>query len=461
MTDISVIVTCHNYGSYLAQCLASITGQHYKAARIILIDDASDDDTPEIALSFPDIEYVRVEYKDVCQARDDGLKMCATPWILYVDADNWLQFRYLEFLHKHALSCDRHVGAIYPSKKIFGRYDDVAIADPYEEDRLDTQAFMDMCALIRVSALRDVGGWHGPMRDERGPNHDDWALWLRMRSNGWVFEPCPNALLMYRAHNSNYSALGGLQSPNTILRHARFTLLTVMSGRNWALGPYMEWLARMDCVPEQVDLMIVDNSGSLAFGRTLRLQLALQERFPNYRYLKMDRVCDPESAMTNAQFAEGDIPIRVVRDPAIHRHVAGLYATAFSHVTDDFIWTVEDDVIPQDDALIQLIKGIAWDRKAGAIGAVVMSRLHEGKPIAGPDDIVLNDSLQRVGFVSAGCTLYRTRALKTVRPRYEETDKGILFWDVSVGEDMADAGWHTMLNTAVRTKHYEPDGSYV
>ena len=458
--DATIVVTCHNYGSYLAQCLSSLLSQNKKAKRIILMDDASSDETPEIALSFPEVEYVRVEYRDVCAARDHALRTVTTPWVLFVDADNWLQFRYLEFLYQKALSCDRNVCAVYASKKVFGRYDDVFTADPYEEDRLDTESFMDMCALIRVAALREIGGWNGPMRDARGPCHDDWGVWLRFRAQGWTFVPCPNALLMYRAHDSNYSALGGMQSPNTIIRHARFTLLTVLSGRHWNLSRYLKWLARMDCVPSQVELMLLDNSGDKEFGEQLRVYLALQDRFSSYQYLKIDRKCDPSSVLSNADYAEGGVKERLVRDAAIHTHVAALYAEAFSRIKGDYVWVVEDDVIPDDDALIHLIEALAWKRRAGCVGARVVSRLHEGKLIAGPhvDDSV---SVQEVEFTSAGCTLYRTRALKHVRPRYERTDKETLFWDVALGRDLREEGWKVLLNTSVHTQHYNPDGTFV
>lgn len=460
-TQITVIVTCHQYGKYLAQCLASLTSQHFRAAQIFLVDDASTDETADIAASFPTVEYLRVEYKDVCASRDYALARVTTPWVLYVDADNWLQPRYLEFLSDHSLSCDSRVGVIYSSKKIFGKYDDFVSAAPYEEDRLDTQSFMDMCALIRVSALREVGGWNGPMKDHRGPSHDDWALWLRLRAHAWSFEPCHNALLYYRAHESNSSAQSVLQSPNTIIRNARFTLLTVLSGRRWNLSRYFSWLIRMDCVPEQVELVLLDNSQDPEFGREVRHWLAVQDRFAHYRYLKVDRTCDPLKTVTNAKYAEGGIPERLERDPYVHEHVAALYARAFSYATGDFLWTVEDDVIPEDDALFKLVLSMAWKRKAGAAGALVMSRLHLGQAIAGPLPISLDGNVHEVGFVSAGCTLYRVRALRGVRPRYEMTDTGALFWDVSVGDDMKRDGWCTLLDTGVSTKHYDSEESYV
>src|SRR5262245_56995193 len=46
---ISVVVTCHNYGRYLRECLESLLAQERPADEIVVVDDASTDDTPEVA----------------------------------------------------------------------------------------------------------------------------------------------------------------------------------------------------------------------------------------------------------------------------------------------------------------------------------------------------------------------------------------------------------------------------
>ena len=45
---VSVIVTCYNHEAYIAECLQSIFQQTYQAIQLIVIDDGSEDNSPEL-----------------------------------------------------------------------------------------------------------------------------------------------------------------------------------------------------------------------------------------------------------------------------------------------------------------------------------------------------------------------------------------------------------------------------
>ncbi len=65
---VSVVVTCHNYGRYLRECLESVLAQDRPADEIIVVDDASTDDTPAIAAEYAPfgVRYERVDFRDAC-----------------------------------------------------------------------------------------------------------------------------------------------------------------------------------------------------------------------------------------------------------------------------------------------------------------------------------------------------------------------------------------------------------
>ncbi|MEA5388461.1 glycosyltransferase [Haloarculaceae archaeon H-GB11] len=63
MTDtdgprVSIVVTAHNYGTYLTDCLDSAIDQTYATDQyeIVVVDDGSTDDTPDILRSY-EFEY--------------------------------------------------------------------------------------------------------------------------------------------------------------------------------------------------------------------------------------------------------------------------------------------------------------------------------------------------------------------------------------------------------------------
>jgi glycosyltransferase involved in cell wall biosynthesis len=115
-----VVVTCHNYGRYLRECLDSILAQTVRPETIVLVDDASEDDTPAIASEYTQrgVRYERVEYRDVARGRNHGAALCGKPgYLCFVDADDVLPPNYLETLR--AGMTDPRIGVTYPHCDLF------------------------------------------------------------------------------------------------------------------------------------------------------------------------------------------------------------------------------------------------------------------------------------------------------------------------------------------------------
>ena len=76
--DVSVVIICHNYGRYLAEAITSVLMQTRPAKEIVVIDDASTDDTPEVAKVFADrgVRYHRVATGNVQENRRIGVNYC-------------------------------------------------------------------------------------------------------------------------------------------------------------------------------------------------------------------------------------------------------------------------------------------------------------------------------------------------------------------------------------------------
>ena len=48
MPSVDVIVPCYNYGRFLRECVESVLDQDGVDVRVLIIDDASADDTPDV-----------------------------------------------------------------------------------------------------------------------------------------------------------------------------------------------------------------------------------------------------------------------------------------------------------------------------------------------------------------------------------------------------------------------------
>jgi glycosyltransferase involved in cell wall biosynthesis len=87
---VSVILPTRNRSAQLPRALSSVIDQTYPHWELVVVDDASDDDTPGVVASFPDprIRYHRVAQGGVCAARNHGLAEARGELVAYLDDDN-------------------------------------------------------------------------------------------------------------------------------------------------------------------------------------------------------------------------------------------------------------------------------------------------------------------------------------------------------------------------------------
>lgn len=105
---ISVIVPCHNYGRYLAQCLTSILEQTRRPDEIVVVDDSSQDTTREVALQFASkgVRYIRAEFNDPLATRRLGASVSSGEILCFIDADDYIDATYLESGIRHFFSTE-------------------------------------------------------------------------------------------------------------------------------------------------------------------------------------------------------------------------------------------------------------------------------------------------------------------------------------------------------------------
>jgi glycosyltransferase involved in cell wall biosynthesis len=87
---VSVIITCYNHGKYLSHSINSVLKQTYRNLEILVVDDGSTDNTAEVVLGFPDVNYVYQSNAGLSGARNKGIAKSRGSYLLFLDADDWL-----------------------------------------------------------------------------------------------------------------------------------------------------------------------------------------------------------------------------------------------------------------------------------------------------------------------------------------------------------------------------------
>jgi glycosyltransferase involved in cell wall biosynthesis len=182
MQRVSIIITTHNRPQLLSRAVASarLSGRD---PEIVVVDDASTDETGKLCRSLPGIRYIRVEHNQgVACARNVGLRASSGEFISFLDDDDERLPGSLD-MQVERLEAEPRAGMIYGQARIVGGSGASAQrlypghcprGDIFWE--LLGQNFIPCgSAVFRRSCIMCVG-----LLDERVPGIDDWDLWLRL-----------------------------------------------------------------------------------------------------------------------------------------------------------------------------------------------------------------------------------------------------------------------------------------
>lgn len=95
---ISVLICAYNYGRYLPQCLTSVMRQTRPPEEVIVVDDGSTDDTPDVARRFPSVRYKRLDHQGKAAAFNWAFKASTGDIVCHLDADDYWSENKLERL---------------------------------------------------------------------------------------------------------------------------------------------------------------------------------------------------------------------------------------------------------------------------------------------------------------------------------------------------------------------------
>jgi glycosyltransferase involved in cell wall biosynthesis len=111
---LSVIVCAHNEASYLSACLYSILAQTRPADEILLINNASTDETRLVAQQVPNVRVVDEPRKGLPRARETGRRASSADILAYLDADCRAPLTWLERIERHFVLDPRLIAVTGP-----------------------------------------------------------------------------------------------------------------------------------------------------------------------------------------------------------------------------------------------------------------------------------------------------------------------------------------------------------
>lgn len=104
MSDISIIMPIYNAEKFLKKSISSILNQTYKDFELILVNDSSTDNSLAICENYTKkdkrLRIINQKNSGVVLARRNGIKISIGKYIIFVDADDWLELAFVEKLYR-------------------------------------------------------------------------------------------------------------------------------------------------------------------------------------------------------------------------------------------------------------------------------------------------------------------------------------------------------------------------
>lgn len=101
---LSIIIPFYNVEKYISKCLESLLKQLDKNDEVILINDGSSDNSLTICEKYEEkfnqIKIINIDRMGIADARNIGLKYAKGEYILWIDADDWVDDKYIFEIRK-------------------------------------------------------------------------------------------------------------------------------------------------------------------------------------------------------------------------------------------------------------------------------------------------------------------------------------------------------------------------
>ena len=110
MPKVSLIVPIYNVEPYLSRCMNSLLDQTLEDIEIILVDDGSPDNCPQLcddyAAKDPRIKVIHKKNAGLGYARNSGLDIATGKYVAFVDSDDFVDLEMYEMLYNTAVGHD-------------------------------------------------------------------------------------------------------------------------------------------------------------------------------------------------------------------------------------------------------------------------------------------------------------------------------------------------------------------
>lgn len=205
---ISVIIPTHNRSGKVHRAVDSVLRQSFSDFELIIVDDASTDDTRQWLNGFQDkrLRYLAIPHSGVAFARNAGVQISKGEWICFLDSDDvWRKHKLSEQIRFHAEN----------PECVISQTEDTWIRNSVRVNKMNKnktregdifKESLELCliscssVMIRRDIFEELNGF-----DEDLPTCEDYDLWLKITSKYPIGFVNKNLVTKFGGHNDQLS----------------------------------------------------------------------------------------------------------------------------------------------------------------------------------------------------------------------------------------------------------------
>jgi glycosyltransferase involved in cell wall biosynthesis len=216
MSSIDVVVPCYRYGHFLRECVESVLNQSIQNVRVLIIDDASPDNTADVAAELvkkdPRVIFVRHRVnKGHIATYNEGIEWASADYFLLLSSDDLLVSGAFARATK---VMEENPDIVLTHGKFIEWHDHLPFPEILEHQTLGWRRqdlIRETCAtgaclvstptaIARTAIQKVIGGYRPSL-----PHAGDMEMWLRFAAHGAIARIENAVQAISRRHRSNMS----------------------------------------------------------------------------------------------------------------------------------------------------------------------------------------------------------------------------------------------------------------
>lgn len=170
MPKVSIIVPIYNVEKYLHRCIDSLRNQTFQDIEIILVDDESPDNCPQMCDDYAKVDTrIKVVHKKnggLGYARNSGLEVAKGDYVAFVDSDDYVELDMIDKLYQECVS--NRLDVIFADFYVDGNsgfkkspsfeklYDAPKLLEELRLDMIGSEPEFPSCSKIQYSVWRGL-----------------------------------------------------------------------------------------------------------------------------------------------------------------------------------------------------------------------------------------------------------------------------------------------------------------